>query len=200
MTAYPDGRIRDPTNFFEANTGTVTAARITSLESGVLGLTNAMDSATNRLAVVESGTSTWYSAWINSTQWVASVAYGITSGMTSQWDQAYTAGTSWLVSVAHGITSAMTNDWTTSFTWGNHALAGYLLPASTQALATVAHSGVYGDLTGKPDVVTNNQTSVTFGAVDVSSVTSGGTNAALWFVTATNAWMDIGTNRIYLTP
>jgi len=43
--------------------------------------------------------------------------------------------------VASGITSAMTNQWTTAYGWGNHAGAGYLLPASTQTIAGASVSG-----------------------------------------------------------
>jgi hypothetical protein len=122
-----------------------------------------VDAATNRIAVIEANTSRWESAYINSTQWLASVAYSITSGLTNQWTQGYIAGTNWLASAAYGITSGMvanwnsttnwltsvayaitagdTNNWTTAWTWGNHGAAGYLTYTSTQTIAGASVSG-----------------------------------------------------------
>ena len=106
------------------------------------------DDATNRLYAIEVRTSAWETAWINSTNWLASTAYGITSGMVDNWNAAYTAGTNWLASVAHSITAGDTNNWTTAYGWGNHASAGYCTPAqATNAAAAVMATGtVYNAL------------------------------------------------------
>jgi hypothetical protein len=106
------------------------------------------DDATNRLYAIEVRTSAWETAWINSTNWLASTAYGITSGMVDNWNAAYTAGTNWLASVAHSITAGDTNQWTTAYGWGNHASAGYCTPAqATNAAGGVMSTGtVYNAL------------------------------------------------------
>jgi len=90
-------------------------------------------SATNAETIVLANSNEWATAYINSTNWIASVAYNITTTMTSEWSQAYIAGTNWLASIASDITTTMTNEWSKAYI------------NSTNWLASVAYTITVGD-------------------------------------------------------
>jgi hypothetical protein len=77
-----------------------------------------------------------------------------------------------------------------------HAVTAAQVGALTNNQAGVSFSG--------PLLVTNlvvDGVQTNLGTVNLAgNVQYGGTNAALWCITTTNAYLDIGTNRIYLTP
>jgi hypothetical protein len=99
---------------------------------------------------------------------------------------------------ANGISGANINNWNTAYGWGNHASFGYaVLPVqagnngkylitngtfpSWGALATVATSGSYNDLSNKP-VIDGSETKVTAGT-DIT-LTGTGTTASPYVVNA----------------
>jgi hypothetical protein len=59
---------------------------------------------------------------------------------------------------AYGVTTTKIGNWDTAYSWGNHATAGYLTSVSWSIItgkptfATVATSGAYSDLSGKPSI------------------------------------------------
>lgn len=96
------------------NSGSTTNAVVALTPEG----TNAMVAATNaqgRVAAVEVQLTAWQT-------------------ITNAAVQAYIYGTNWWASTARSITSGLTNQWSTAYGWGNHATAGYIANPLTDTL------------------------------------------------------------------
>lgn len=91
---------------------------------------------------------------------VTSVGLTVPTGLSVSGSPVTGSGTL-AISLASGYsipTTAKQTNWDTAYGWGNHATAGY---AKSSSLATVATSGKYSDLDGKPTIPTVQNSTIT---------------------------------------